>query len=53
VLNRAGICTFDQLLGVTVDELKELFPIAVAGDQPDFSDWIRQAVEHALRKQQA
>lgn len=53
VLNRAGICTFEQLLGVTVDELKELFPIAVAGDQPDFADWLRQAVDQATRKMQA
>jgi predicted flap endonuclease-1-like 5' DNA nuclease len=53
VLNRAGICTYEQLMGVTVDELKELFPIAVAGDQPDFADWVRQAVEQATRKMQA
>lgn len=53
VLNRAGICTYEQLMGVTVDELKDLFPIAVAGDQPDFADWLRQAVEQATRKMQA
>ena len=49
-LYRAGICTFDQLAGATVNELHDLFPIAIAGDEPDFNAWIRLAIELANRK---
>lgn len=49
-LFKAGICTYDQLAGATVSELRELFPIAIAGDAPDFSEWIRMAIEHANSK---
>lgn len=49
-LYRAGICTFEQLAGATPEELHELFPIAIAGDEPDFSHWIAQAVELASKK---
>lgn len=52
-LYRAGICTYDQLAGSAVSELKALFPIAVAGDQPDFASWIRSAIERAKQKAQA
>jgi len=49
-LYRAGICTFEQLAGATPEELHELFPIAIAGDQPNFSHWIVQAAEFASNK---
>lgn len=42
-LYRAGICTYAQLAAMTPEDLAPLFPIAVAGDEPDFEDWIRQA----------
>ncbi len=51
-LYRAGICTYAQLAGATVDELQELFPIAIAGDEPDFEQWIRLAIDYANRKAQ-
>lgn len=51
-LYRAGICTYDQLAGATASELQELFPIAIAGDQPDFNEWIRLAIDFAKRKGQ-
>jgi predicted flap endonuclease-1-like 5' DNA nuclease len=49
-LYRAGICTYAQLAGSTVNELQQLFPIAIAGDEPDFDQWIRLAIELANRK---
>ncbi len=49
-LYRAGICTFEQLAMTPVDELAALFPIAVAGDQPDFAHWIAQAAALADAK---
>lgn len=49
-LYRAGICTYEQLAGATTDELRELFPIAIAGDEPNFAQWIRLAIEYANRK---
>ena len=49
-LYRAGICTFEQLAGAMPSELHELFPIAIAGDQPNFSHWIAQAAEFAGQK---
>lgn len=49
-LYRAGICTFEQLAGATPEELHELFPIAVAGDEPNFPHWIAQATELANKK---
>src|SRR5690606_239608 len=49
-LYRAGICTFEQLAMTPVDELAALFPVAVAGDQPDFAHWIAQATALADAK---
>ena len=51
-LYRAGICTFEQLAVTSVDELASLFPIAVAGDQPDFAQWVAQATQFADAKHQ-
>jgi predicted flap endonuclease-1-like 5' DNA nuclease len=51
VLCRVGICTFEQLASTTPRELAELFPIAVAGDRPDFESWIEQANQLAQAKQ--
>jgi predicted flap endonuclease-1-like 5' DNA nuclease len=50
VLYRHGICTYEQLAVALFDELSALFPIAVAGDQPDFKRWIAQALELANAK---
>ena len=52
-LYRAGICTFEQLAVTPVDELAALFPIAVAGDQPDFDQWIAQATRLADAKHES
>ncbi len=46
----AGICTYEQLAMTPVEELAALFPIAVAGDPPDFARWIAQAVALADAK---
>lgn len=50
-LYRAGICTYEQLASSSVEALAALFPIAVAGDQPDFQAWIDQAARLADQKQ--
>ncbi len=50
-LYRAGVCTFEQLAGALPSELHDLFPIAIAGDEPNFQHWITQAVVLANRKQ--
>jgi predicted flap endonuclease-1-like 5' DNA nuclease len=52
-LYRAGICTYSQLAGATVAELQSLFPVAIAGDEPNFSQWIRLAIDLANRKDKA
>jgi predicted flap endonuclease-1-like 5' DNA nuclease len=49
-LYRAGICTYEQLAVTSKEDLAALFPIAVAGDQPDFDRWIAQAVQLADSK---
>lgn len=49
-LYRAGICTYEQLASASVPALAALFPIAVAGDQPDFAAWIVQAARLADQK---
>jgi predicted flap endonuclease-1-like 5' DNA nuclease len=49
-LYRVGICTFEQLAETPVESLAALFPIAVAGDQPDFIGWVQKAQELAERK---
>lgn len=49
-LYRAGVCTYEQLAVMPVEELGRLFPIAVAGDQPDFHRWIEQAIVLANAK---
>jgi predicted flap endonuclease-1-like 5' DNA nuclease len=49
-LYRAGVCTYEQLASALVDELAALFPIAVAGDQPDFGRWVKQAIQLANEK---
>jgi predicted flap endonuclease-1-like 5' DNA nuclease len=43
VLYRAGICTYEQLASTSISHLESLFPIAVAGDLPDFAQWIARA----------
>jgi predicted flap endonuclease-1-like 5' DNA nuclease len=50
VLYRAGICTYEQLASTPVSELEALFPIAVAGDLPDFAQWVARAAELADEK---
>lgn len=49
-LYRAGICTYEQLASTRPERLAELFPIAVAGDQPDFDAWIVRATRLADEK---
>lgn len=49
-LYRTGVCTYEQLAVIPVAELDRLFPIAVAGDQPDFRRWIEQAIVLANAK---
>lgn len=46
-LFRAGICTYAQLAAATPADLAPLFPIAVAGDEPDFEHWIAQARDYS------
>lgn len=53
VLYRTGICTYEQLAVTSVAELESLFPIAVAGDQPDFAQWVGRAAELADEKHRA
>lgn len=50
VLYRSGICTYEQLASTPVADLEALFPIAVAGDQPDFAQWVARATELADQK---
>ena len=50
VLYRAGICTFEQLASTSIEDLEALFPVAVAGDQPDFAQWVARATELADEK---
>jgi predicted flap endonuclease-1-like 5' DNA nuclease len=52
-LYRAGICTYEQLASTSIAELEELFPIAVAGDQPDFAQWVARAANLADDKHRA
>ncbi|MCC6166799.1 MAG: hypothetical protein IT329_06180 [Caldilineaceae bacterium] len=49
-LYSAGICTYEQLAVTPVEELAALFPIAVAGDRPDFQRWVVQAAALADAK---
>jgi predicted flap endonuclease-1-like 5' DNA nuclease len=49
-LYRAGICTYEQLASSSVEALAALFPVAVAGDQPDFQAWIDRAARLADQK---
>ena len=49
-LYSAGICTYEQLAVTPVEELAALFPIAVAGDRPDFQRWVDQAAALADAK---
>lgn len=50
VLYRSGICTYEQLASTPLGDLEALFPIAVAGDQPDFAQWVARATELADQK---
>jgi predicted flap endonuclease-1-like 5' DNA nuclease len=49
-LYRAGICTYEQLASTPIADLEALFPIAVAGDQPDFAQWVTRAANLADEK---
>ncbi|MCC6455146.1 MAG: hypothetical protein IT328_09410 [Caldilineaceae bacterium] len=49
-LYRAGICTYEQLASTPIADLEALFPIAVAGDQPDFAQWVTRAADLADEK---
>jgi predicted flap endonuclease-1-like 5' DNA nuclease len=49
-LYKAGICTYAQLAVCTPEELAPIFPIAVAGDEPDFEHWIQQAQQLAQKQ---
>jgi predicted flap endonuclease-1-like 5' DNA nuclease len=49
-LYKAGICTYAQLAVCTPKELAPIFPIAVAGDEPDFEHWIQQAQQLAQKQ---
>jgi len=50
VLYRAGICTYEQLASTPIADLQALFPIAVAGDQPDFDQWVGRSTALADEK---
>jgi predicted flap endonuclease-1-like 5' DNA nuclease len=50
VLYRAGICTYEQLASTSIADLEALFPVAVAGDQPDFAQWVSRAAALADEK---
>jgi predicted flap endonuclease-1-like 5' DNA nuclease len=50
VLYRAGICTYEQLASTSIADLQELFPVAVAGDQPDFKQWLSRGANLADTK---
>jgi predicted flap endonuclease-1-like 5' DNA nuclease len=50
VLYRAGICTYEQLASTSIADLEALFPVAVAGDQPDFAQWVTRAAALADTK---
>ena len=49
-LYRAGICTYEQLASTPIPDLAALFPVAVAGDQPDFAQWVARAAVLADEK---
>lgn len=49
-LYRAGICTYEQLASTSIGDLEALFPVAVAGDQPDFEAWVARAATLADEK---
>lgn len=49
-LYRAGVCTYEQLASLPIAELEALFPIAVAGDMPDFEQWVARAANLADEK---
>ena len=49
-LYRAGVCTYEQLATLPIAELEALFPIAVAGDMPDFAQWVARAANLADEK---
>ena len=49
-LYRAGVCTYEQLAMMPIADLSALFPVAVAGDQPDFALWVARAAELADAK---
>ncbi len=49
-LYRAGICTYEQLASTPITDLAALFPIAVAGDQPDFAQWLTRSADLADEK---
>lgn len=50
VLYRAGICTYEQLASTPIADLEALFPVAVAGDQPDFKQWLSRGTKLADTK---
>ncbi len=50
VLYRSGICTYEQLASTPTADLEALFPVAVAGDQPDFAQWVARAIAFADEK---
>jgi predicted flap endonuclease-1-like 5' DNA nuclease len=50
VLYRAGICTYEQLASTSIADLEALFPVAVAGDQPDFKQWLSRGAGLADKK---
>lgn len=50
-LYRAGICTYEQLASVTPTELAAILPTPAIGNEFNFSDWIRQAIQLANAKQ--
>ena len=49
-LYRAGVCTYEQLASTAIADLEALFPVAVAGDQPDFKAWVARAAALADEK---
>ncbi len=49
-LYKEGICTYEQLAATAPEQLAAIFPIAVAGDRPDFNSWIEQAVQLTNRQ---
>lgn len=52
-LYQAGICTFEQLVAATPDQLRDLLPAPAVGAEVDYTPWIEQAKRLAINHQKA